>query len=203
MTTKVVKGSIWTLAGSVLPMLVSLIATPFTIRFLGSEGYGVLILVGLIPTYFSFADFGMGIASTKFGSEAYGEGDPEKEGQIVRTAALIALLASTPIGILIFSISYQIPALFNVPEHLHAEAALALKFAAITFVINFLSGIFNTPQLARLRMDLNTLVNSGFKTLAIIATPFVIYLGYGIVGATSVLLRSVLFKRPQRYAKSV
>src|SRR4029078_2758549 len=101
MTTKVVKGSLWTLGGQVLPMMVSFFATPFVIRFLGSEKYGVLILVGLIPTYFSFADFGMGIASTKFGSEAYGQGDTRQEGAVVRTADFIAffLLLIVPIQI--------------------------------------------------------------------------------------------------------
>ncbi len=188
MTTKVVKGSLWTLAGQVAPLAFSLIATPFVIRMLSSEAYGVLILVALIPTYLGFADFGMSLASTKFGSKAYAEGDPEKEARVVRTAALITLLAATPIAILIFAFSYQISAFFNVPEHLHAEAALALKFAAVTFVVNFLNGVINTPQLARLRMDLNTFATSGFRILGIIATPLVIYLGYGIVGATLVLL---------------
>ena len=70
MTTKVVKGSMWTLAGSVAPLAVSFISTPFIIRYLGAESYGVLLLVGLIPAYFSFADFGMGVASTKFAAEA-------------------------------------------------------------------------------------------------------------------------------------
>src|SRR5580765_3927840 len=99
MTTKVVKGSLWTLAGQVLPLIASLVATPFTIRLLGSEAYGVVILVGLIPTYFSFADFGMGIASTKFGSEAYGQGDTRKEGEVVRTAAVVAFLSSLVIAV--------------------------------------------------------------------------------------------------------
>lgn len=75
MTTKVVKGSLWTLAGQVAPLAVSLVATPFVIRLLGAESYGVLILIGLIPTYLGFAAFGMSMASTKFGSEAYAEGD--------------------------------------------------------------------------------------------------------------------------------
>jgi O-antigen/teichoic acid export membrane protein len=57
LTAKVFKGSLWTLVGQVLPMLASLVSTPFVIRFLGSEAYGVLILVGLIPYYFAFADF--------------------------------------------------------------------------------------------------------------------------------------------------
>lgn len=89
MTTKVVKGSLWTLAGQVAPLGVSLVATPFTIRLLGAEGYGVLILVGLIPTYLGFADLGMGFASTKFGSEAYAAGDTVKEARTVRTAAVL------------------------------------------------------------------------------------------------------------------
>lgn len=187
MTTKVVKGSLWTLAGQVAPLAVSLVTTPFVIRMLGAESYGVLILIGLIPTYLGFADFGMGLASTKFASGAYAEGDLEKEARIVRTAALIALVSSTPFGLILFLFSSWITALFNVPEHLHAEASLALKLAAVTFVLNFLNNIFNTPQLTRLRMDLNTLVNAGFRVLGLIATPFAIYM-QGIVGAVFVLM---------------
>lgn len=192
MTTKVVKGSLWTLIGQVAPLAVSLVATPFTIRLLGAEGYGVLVLAVLIPTYLGFADLGMSIASTKFASEAYAEGDADKEARIVRTAALIAFLSSLPFAAVIFLFSGWLAALFNVPEHLLAEASLALKFAAVTFVLNFLNAIFNTPQLTRLRMDLNTLVTSGFRMLGIIATPIVIYLGGGIVGATLVLMAASL-----------
>src|SRR5439155_14311943 len=101
-TTKVLKGSIWTLAGQVSPMAVSLFTTPFVIRFLGSEQYGVLVLVGLIPAYFAFADLGMGIASTKFASEAYSQGDNTKEAETVWTAAMIASASSIIIGMPIF-----------------------------------------------------------------------------------------------------
>jgi len=192
MTTKVVKGSLWTLAGQVAPLPVSLITTYFVIRMLGSEAYGVLILVGLIPTYFNFADFGMGLASTKFGSEAHAGGNPEKEAQVVRTAGLIALIAAAPISILIFVFSPTIAALFNVPSTLLPEASLALRFASVTFVVNFLNGIFNTPQLTRLRMELNTLVTSGFRIAGIITMPLVIYLGGGIIGAVTVLFITAL-----------
>ncbi len=188
MTTKVVKGSLWTIAGQVVPLAVSLVAAPLIIRLLGAEGYGVLILVTLIPTYVGFADFGMSMASTKFGSEAYAEGDEEKEGRVVRTAAMIALVTSVPIAALLTYFSVSLIELFNVPDYLRADAALALKLASITFVVNFLCGIFNTPQLARLRMDLNTFVNAGSRIAGLIVAPIVIFLGFGITGAVSVLL---------------
>ncbi len=188
MTTKVIKGSIWTLAGNVAPLAVSLVATPFVIRLLGAEGYGVYILIGLIPAYLGFADLGMSMASTRFGSEAYGEGDRQKEARVVRTAAMIAVVVAVPVAALIAIFAPQIIALFNVPDAFRGDALVALRLASITFVINFLCLIFNTPQLARLRMDLNTLINAGSRILGIIAIPIVLYLGYGIVGAVSVLL---------------
>jgi O-antigen/teichoic acid export membrane protein len=133
MTTRVVKGSLWTLAGQVAPLGVSLFTTPFTIRLLGAESYGVLILIGLIPTYLGFADFGMGMASTKFGSEAYAEGDEEKEARIIRTAALIALCSRVPVAAALMAFAAPVVGLFNVPEALRAEATLALRLAAVTF----------------------------------------------------------------------
>lgn len=188
MTGKVIKGTVWTLIGQVAPLLVSFVTTAFVIRILGVESYGVLILVGLIPSYLVFADFGMGMGSTKFGSEAYAEGSPEREAQVVRTAALITLSTSLPFALLLAFSSTWLLQLLNVPPDLQGEAVIALRIAAATFVINFLNMVFNTPQLTRLRMDLNTVVSAVPRILGAIATPFVIYYGGGIVGAVSVLL---------------
>ena len=185
---KVFKGSFWTLVGQIVPLLVSFLATPFVIRLLGADGYGVLLLVVLIPGYCNFADLGMGIASTKFGSEAYAVGDTIKEAKLIRTAALISLVTSAPIGIAIFVFSDSIAGAFNIPIHLHANAVLALRLSSATFVINFLNSIFNTPQLTRLRMDLNSIVTAGFRIVGIVVTPVLLHFGAGIVGAVTVLM---------------
>jgi O-antigen/teichoic acid export membrane protein len=169
-------------------MGVALIATPFTIRLLGSEGYGVLILIGLIPTYFAFADFGMSIASTKFASEAYGEGDLVKEGEIVRTAALIALITSVICAGPIFLLSSWIVNQFNVPEAYRSSASIGLKITSFSFVLGILSSVVNTPMLTRLRMDLNTSTVAGPKILLAVATPAILYFGGGIIGAISWVL---------------
>jgi O-antigen/teichoic acid export membrane protein len=199
MTTKVVKGSMWTLGGSVLPLAVSFISTPFIIRFLGTESYGVLLLVGLIPTYFSFADFGMGIASTKFASEAFGQGDSEKERQIVWTAAAVAAVSAMIVAVPIFLFSRPIVTALNVPEHLIAQASVALKITSAAFVLGIVVSVMNSPMLARLRMDLNTVTNAVPKILLAAVTPFILYFGGGIVGAVtwafivSVIVLAVVF----------
>jgi|GEM_PF-1674398 len=182
MTTRVVKGSLWTLLGQVAPLAVSIIATPFTIRLLGAESYGVYILIGLIPNYLAFADLGMSLASTKFAAEAYSAGDTAKEARIVRTAALISSFSWLPVVFGLFLFSGWIVGFFNVPESYRGEASSALKAAAIAFGVNFLSCIFNTPQLTRLRMDLNTLIMTVPRMLLLIATPIIVFFGFGING---------------------
>lgn len=185
MTTKVVKGSMWTLAGQIVPLLATLITTPFVIRLLGSESYGVLLLVGLIPNYFTFADFGMGMASTKFGSEAYGRGDREGEAAVVRTAALIALICSSVVALPMIIFAGPIVVALNVPEHLLPDATLALRLTAGSFIAANLSNVFNTPQLTRLRMDLNAVINATGRVVLAVGTVTVLFLGGGIVGAAA------------------
>jgi O-antigen/teichoic acid export membrane protein len=188
MTTKVVKGSLWTLAGQVAPLAVSLVTVPFVIRMLGAEGYGVVVLVALIPGYLTFADLGMGFASTKFAAEAYSEGKPEKEAALVRSSTLIALLSSLPFALALFLFSSYWIKLLNVPVQLSAEASLAFKFAAVGLVANLLANVVNSPQIARLRMDLNMAITAGSRTLGTLAVPLVIYLGGGISGAVFALM---------------
>ncbi len=184
MTAKVIKGSFWVLIGQLLPLFATFLATPFVIRYLGSEAYGVLILVGLVSSYFSFGDFGMGLTSTKFGAEAYAEHAEEKEGLTVRTAAAISFFSSLVIAIPMFAFSgWIVGDLLKVPDHLYRQASVALKITSIAFVLSFLSNIINSPQLARMKMGTNVLINAGFKVLMILTTPIVFYLGGSIIEA--------------------
>jgi O-antigen/teichoic acid export membrane protein len=192
MTTKVVKGSLWTLFGQILPLAVAFLATPFTIRLLGAEGYGALVFIALIPSYLAFADFGMGIASTKFGSEAFAKGEGDLEARIVRTASLVTLFFSVPLALLVIAFSERLAVAFNVPDILLHAASLGLKITAVAMVVNLLNGILNTPQLARLRMDVNAAVTASFRVLSLILTPVVIYLGWGLVGVALVQLGAAI-----------
>jgi O-antigen/teichoic acid export membrane protein len=185
MTTKVVKGSIWTLIGQLAPFAVTFVAIPFVIRFLGPESYGVLLLIGLIPTYFLFADLGMGIASTKFASEAFGQGDKSKEAEIVWTAATIGAATSFVVATSLFIFSAKIIALLNVPEHLRGVASTGLKLSSAAFFVSSISLVLNSPMLARLRMDLSAFTQAMPRILVAAGTPLILYLGFGILGAVA------------------
>lgn len=202
MTGKVLKGSFWTLAGQAVPILASFISTPFVIRFLGSEQYGVVILVGLILNNFSFGDFGMGFASTKFCSEQYAAGSRDGEAVVVRTAGLIALVSSVVVATPLFLFSsFIVGDLLRVGDGLRPTASLALKIAAVAFVFTSLGSVANTPQLSRLRMDVNSAITASGKLFMAVVTPLVLYLGGQVVAATVVAaVASVLILAGHLYA---
>jgi O-antigen/teichoic acid export membrane protein len=66
-----------------------------------------------------------------------------------------------------------------------AEASIALKIAALAFVLGIVGSVLNSPMLARLRMDLNTLTSAVPKVLLAVVTPLILYYGGGLVGAVS------------------
>src|ERR1700674_4107475 len=123
LTSRVVRGSIWNLGGQGVTLLATLVATPFVIRLLGVESYGLLALINALIVYLAFADMGMGWASTRFASEAHARGDDQGEATVIWTALLVAagpaLLAAS---ILILGAPPLFENGFRLPLHLKGAA---------------------------------------------------------------------------------
>src|SRR5436305_10633887 len=90
MTASVLRGTSYATVGQFSVLASAFVATPFLVRMLGAERYGVLALVSLLVGYFLFTDLGMGAASTRFAAEALGQKDHRKEVAVVWTSLLVA-----------------------------------------------------------------------------------------------------------------
>jgi O-antigen/teichoic acid export membrane protein len=187
-TTRVARGGIWSLAGQFLAVGASFVATPFVIRLLGTEAYGVLALVNLVIGYLSFADAGMGEASTRLASAAHARGDDAAESAAIWTTLVIALVP-TLLGAtaLVVSAPILVTRVFHFPATLQGSGIAALRIAALGFVGRNLAGVLNTPQTVRLRLDLCTVINSGFGVAQIALVPIVLAAGGGLPGAVWVI----------------
>ena len=187
-TTRVVRGSLWNLSGQGATLLATFVATPFVIRLLGVEGYGLLALINALIGYLAFADMGMGWASTRFASEAHARGDDQGEATVIWTSLLVAagpalLVAS----ILALSARPLVEHGLRLPLHLQGTAIIALRLAAVGFVARAVAGVLNTTEMVRLRMDLVTLINVGTLIGQIFLVPVVLFLGGGLTGAVAVI----------------
>src|ERR687892_668080 len=186
MIRAVLRGSGWSAVGQILILVASLLATPFVIRLLGTRYYGLFALLNVLIGYVAFADLGMSAASSKFGADAYAKRDPDHEASVVWTSVL---LAATPAGLvsvgLWFGARPIAEGLLHLDPGLVDTAATGLRIASIGFVARALTGVLNTPQVVRMRWDLNVRITSGGAILQAITVPIVLALGGGLIAAVT------------------
>ncbi len=186
MARNVLTGGGWSVAGQVLTLVASLVATPFVIRQLGPEFYGLFALINTLVGYVAFADLGMSVASSKFGADAHAKGDHGREVSVVWTSLVLAVIPSGLIAIALSVWAEDIASDFlGLGPELVGPATTALQIASIGFVARAISGVLNTPQIVRMRWDLSVSITSGGTILQILLAPVVLAMGGGLVAAVA------------------
>jgi O-antigen/teichoic acid export membrane protein len=187
MTTRVVRGGVWNLSGQGATLLAAFVATPFTIRLLGSDAYGVLALINAVVGYMAVSDLGMGVASTKFGADARSRNDADAESAAVWTSLLIGVVPSLLAAAGLTLGAGSLVSVMGLPEHLREAAVWALRIGSVGIVARAAASVMNTPQLARLRIDLYTMITSGTAVLQVCFVPVVLALGGDLRAAVGVV----------------
>jgi O-antigen/teichoic acid export membrane protein len=186
LTSGVVSGSLWRLGGHAAVVVASLAATPFVLRLLGAERYGVLVLIQVVIEYAAFATLGTAVGSTRFAAAAHSVGDEGEQVAVIWTAALIAGVAAIATAVAAsLAAPWVVAELFRLPPELRPEAVTALRLAALGLVGRALSGCFNTPQIVHSRWDVMTAITSGSAVLRLLCVPVVLALGGGLVAAVA------------------
>jgi O-antigen/teichoic acid export membrane protein len=185
---KVAAGSMWSLASVGVTLVASLVATPFVLRGLGPEAYGVYTIVQVMIGYLGVADIGMGDASTRFAAAAFARGERQEEASIIWTSLMIEAIVALPLVLAVVLFAEPIVAhAFQLPPDLQKAAAAALAIAACGFLARNAATVFNTPQMVRLRFQSVAVINTVTGVLQIGLVPVVIWLGGGLVGAVAVI----------------
>jgi O-antigen/teichoic acid export membrane protein len=185
---KVAVGSAWSLASVGVTLVASLVATPFVLRGLGPEAYGVYSIVQVMIGYLAVADIGMGDASTRFAGAAFARGERQEEASVIWTSLMMEAIVALPLvlAVVVFAKPIVVHAL-QLPSDLQKAAAAALSIAAVGFLAKNAATVFNTPQMVRLRFRSVAVINTVCGVLQIGLVPVVIWLGGGLVGAVSVV----------------
>jgi O-antigen/teichoic acid export membrane protein len=90
LAARLLTGTFWNLAGSVLARGLSLVASVLAARLLGREAFGQLgVIQGTLGMFGIFAGFGLGVTATKHVAQ-FRRTDPERAGRIVALTGLWA-----------------------------------------------------------------------------------------------------------------
>ena len=124
----------------VLQMLVTLVLTPFIIRNVGKESYGIIVTSGTLSLFgwFALMDFGLQGALTKYLADSFREGEDGKQKALtyLHSATSIFLLCGVISCIFILVISL-FPGLFNVNYSLYDVVTRSFWVVALSNLIIF------------------------------------------------------------------
>jgi O-antigen/teichoic acid export membrane protein len=159
----------------------SIVTTPYIVRHLGADLYGLYILISAILGYFAFLDLGLGAALTKYLAEYEAAGREDAVSRSLQTALAIWLgLGVAGAAVLAIATPWLLQHVFSVPARDAATARFAFYIAALGFMVNLPGQTFGIVPAALQRFDMVFWRTVFFGTASIVLTVLALYAGYGL-----------------------
>lgn len=172
-----------------------LVLTPFVIRELGPEGYGLWTLVISTVGFFGVLDLGFGTAIVKFVGESRGLGSVARRNEVLSTVLALYCVISLLALLGIIPVVENFARWFDVPESASGVAETALWLIALRSVVLalplsvFRGALFGTERILAVNLiqAVSVLFYAGGAVIALSA-------GHGIVGLAVANLAAMLLE---------
>ena len=161
----------------------ALITVPLTLRYLGTERYGLWLTMSSVIVMAGFADFGIGNGLLNVLSAANGRDDRDAAREAVSSATFMLLVVAVVIA-LAFAVSYLVvpwASVFNVDTALAArEAGPAMAVLIGCFVVNVPLDVVQRVQLGYQKGFVNYMWQAAGSLIALAAVIVAIELRAGL-----------------------
>ncbi len=127
----VLRNAFYNLLGLGLPAIVALAVIPELIEHLGSEKFGILLIIWAVVSYFGLFDLGLGRVVTQHLAAALARDDIIHIQRIVGTASAVMIALGTVGGATMFALSPVLAEKFAVPSDV-AEVSAAFLWMAFS-----------------------------------------------------------------------
>lgn len=162
-------------------LILGLVTTPYIVRKLGADAYGVLSIVSVVMGYFSFLDLGLGAAVVKYVSEYYGRKDYNAIRRALGTAIVVYLIMGLIGAAAIASATGPlVGSILKIPSQLLSVSYFALYIGAFGFLVNMPLNVFGSIPQALQRFDITNKVQICFGTLQTVITILLLYQGFSL-----------------------
>jgi len=171
------------IAGVLRSVVISLslfIVYPIYISELGTETFGVWVIISAVTIWAQFGALGMPQTVMKFVAASAAKGDKEELLEYVSSALSAVLFSGSVVILILFIVKGVIADFLHVPQELKASTPLFILFSGSIVFMDFMARSVNSIQSGIGRMDLANLNEVAAKVLSAIFSVLLIYKGYGI-----------------------
>ena len=165
------------------PMLLAFAATPYIVKGLGNDGYGIRGLVSSITGYFALLDLGLNGAVTKYLAEYRAKNDSKQITELLGTTLTTFTALGVVGGLVIFLLAeWFTKHLFTIPPSYYREAVWAFRLTGFGFFLSMLTWWGSSIAPGLQRFDVFNGISIGFGTLTTLGMVAAVMLGYGLIG---------------------
>lgn len=126
--------TLWSLAGSGLPLIAAVALIPYTLRALGNETFGVLTLVWVLIGYLSLFDMGVGRSLTYELSQLKAVNKDYEIAQTLKAGLLLTCITGLVGAIAIWLLAPYLSAWLKISPHIQADATSAFRLCALAVI---------------------------------------------------------------------
>jgi O-antigen/teichoic acid export membrane protein len=171
------RNSFYSLLSWLLPLGLTFLATPYIVRGLGSEQYGLYaLMIGFIAYSFTF---NIGKAITKYVAEFSARGETEKISQTISATFFLSLTVAT-IGSLALAAAanFLVEDVLQIQTAAREETVYALYLAALSIWLLIVGQIFSAVVQAAHRFDVFSIITTLTNAGLILGNLALVWLGF-------------------------
>lgn len=181
--SRIAKNSIFNLSRTLLTIPITIFITPFIIRHVGKEQFGIWALVGVISSYAQLSDFGITDSLIKFMAEYKAKNDSLQINRLINTAFTVYVAISIVLcTILLLALPFIITTILSIPAALATKATYIFTIAIYLFFANMTMGVFGSLIVGFQRMGYSNLISFLSTVFMACGTFFFLSRGYGLEG---------------------
>jgi O-antigen/teichoic acid export membrane protein len=138
----IVSGVVWNFFGQGWLLVIAFVATPYIVRRLEADLYGVYSLAGFVLSYFAFLEFGLGTAVTKYISQYLAEDN--EEGIVSSFWGGLAWLVTGGVACVLavdVLAGFIASTLLHVPARLQPTAVTAFRISSLLLCVSMWAGL--------------------------------------------------------------
>ena len=184
-----VNNVLFNLIGQGVPLIAALYAIPLLIKGLGTDRFGIFMLVWVVVGYFGLFDLGIGRAMTKLVAERFGTNRKDEIPGVFWTAMPIVLLSGLFGSLILFVGSpWLVQYALNAPLDLQIEALPAFQLLALAIpIVICISGLIGFLEASQ-RFGLINLVRIPMGAFSFLGPLLVLSYSNDLYALTATLL---------------
>ena len=191
------------LGGRILLASVSLVTMPITVRYLGNEGYGLLVVMSGVVGWLQFSSLGIGVALQNPLTDARAARDSQLQAELLSTA-LFSLLAIAAVLLLAGALAFPVVDWLRLfpptTDRFVGEIPTALTVVYLGFLISLVLSVVTPVCAARQELHLSSIPAIAAGVCSLGATVLAVQMDLGLVGMVLATIGTPL--SPKRLSRS-